>query len=468
LSITSALAAILLLNWITPLLQEVVRRFTLAGPVRIDGRVLLFTAGVSLLTTVLCSIVPAWQILGRDAARSLAHDERIQSSQGRSQLVLVGGQIALTFVLAVAAGLLLRSFQRLQQVNVGFDTAKLLTFRVTGRRGELPGAVVQRQLRMLDALGAVPGVKAAAIANALPIQSLVHPTIFRLQGAAAVSGSDEVSAQMRMVSADYFTTLGLPVLAGTTCVMEPGLGSWKTLVNRRFVDRFLAGHNPLQQRIVETSISNIETTIIGVVGDAHEDGIERATQPTVYLCGTLPYSPDPAYLVRTDAPDRTAGDIRAAVRRVEPQRAIYAVRTMSDILEDSVAHTRIKSFVVASFATVALVLAAVGLYGVLTQWVYSRRREIGVRLALGATPGRIQREVLSLGTMMIGGGVVVGFLAAFAFSRLMARQLFEVQPTDPLTFAGVAAVLAGVTVAACLFPARRAAYTNPLDVLRQD
>jgi putative ABC transport system permease protein len=468
LSMWGGCLALIELFWLLPFLRAAVREFAAAGEIRIDVRVVLFIMAVCGLTAVLCAIVPAWHVLREDAIHALTFGGRSQTSRARSQRILITAQIGMTFVLLVTASLLARSFLEMESVPLGFDTMGVLDFRITGERGETPTAVIQRQVRTLGALASIPGVRSVALTSA-PVPRIVSPSTFRLLDSRTVSANEDLLAVMRSVSADYFSTLRIPILAGTTCAMDPTVGSWKALVNRRFVRQLLGDDNPIGRRIVETSVAGLETTIIGVVGDAREDGVVREPQPTVYLCGLLPFSPDPHYLLRSDdSPTLMVTSVRSAIHRVEPNHAVYGDQPLNDVIASTLAQPRLNAIVVVLFASVALVLAAVGLYGVITQWVVQRQREIGIYLALGASPSRVIREVFGIALTMVAVGLVFGFGIARVLGRLLQFQLFHVRSTDPLTFGIAAGAITAVTLAACVVPAKRAANVDPLTALRQE
>jgi putative ABC transport system permease protein len=431
-----------------------------------NARIVGFTIALAAATTVLFSLVPALQATGVDVADRLALGGR-GATAGRMALqrALVAAQVALAVVLLTAAGLLVRSFDRLQRVSPGFSAANVLAFRISAQWSERPQAVAARQLRTLERLRAVPGVTAAAIGTVLPAGATFTPEEFTIVGRPAAEAR---FAERRGVSAEYFRALQVPLLQGESCRDDPSaLQPSAVLVNRRFAERFFGSTNPIGHQIASQSRMARPTEIVGVVGDVRERGLASEAGPMIYFCGLLPYWPDPRYLVRIDDPRRISmSAIREAVREIEPSRAVYAARPLEEFLADSIAQPRLNAILLSLFAWTTLLLAAMGLYGVLSQAVASRRREIGIRMALGARPARIVASVAAHAAVVTAAGLGVGIASAAALARLMAGFVFDLAPTDPLTFAAAPALLAIVAAVAAIVPARRAAAVDPMSALR--
>jgi predicted lysophospholipase L1 biosynthesis ABC-type transport system permease subunit len=244
----------------------------------------------------------------------------------------------------------------------------------------------------------------------------------------------------------------------------------EALVTRAFGDRFFPGVDPIGHSLASAGAPpGAGVRIVGVVADVHENGVQKAADPLIYFCGYSGYWPDPRFLVRL-RPRRPASfaEIRAALREIEPNRAVYAVRALTDTLSESMSQQRLNTLLLALFAVTALALAAMGLYGVLSQLVAGRRREIGVRMALGARAGQILGSVVAQAATVTGAGIVAGLAGAFVLTRFMTTLVFGIPAVDPLTFAVVPALLAAVALAAALIPARRAASVDPMRALRED
>jgi putative ABC transport system permease protein len=456
-------------QWGTALLRQAATTLPRVQDVRVDLRLVAFTISLGLLTTALFAIAPALQATRADPAAALARGGRGQAG-GRHlvQRILVGGQVALAIVLLVGASLLIRSFARLQAVPPGFDPAEVQTFRMSASWSERNDAVVSRQRRTISRLEEIPGVEAAAVSHALPAGVDFPPAEFRIVGGPT---DEHTFALGRSISSGYFKTLHIPILQGNTCnSQQNGIMPSEVVVTRAFGDRFFPGADPIGHALTSPGLPPGTTmNIVGVAGDVHESGLLQPAAPLIYWCGYDGYWPDPYFLVRL-RPGRPASiaEIRAALLEVEPKRAMYSVRALTETLAQTTSQQRVNTLLLALFAATALALAAMGLYGVLSQLVAARRREIGVRMALGARAGQILRSVVAQAATITGAGIAAGLAAAFGLARFMTTLLFETPPVDPLTFAGVPVVLAAVALAAAVIPASRAASVDPMRALRED
>jgi putative ABC transport system permease protein len=328
---------------------------------------------------------------------------------------------------------------------------------------EAGSAVVQRHARTLARLDEIPGVEASAFSQFLPTGIDAPPIEFKIAGR---DPRDNTFAASRTVSASYFRTLKIPILQGDTCANDPASPAYSSaLVTRSFADRFFPSERPIGHELL--ALAGQTARIVGVVADVREGGLFKAPEPLIYWCTYNPYWPDPFFLVRT-APGRSVPmtAIRTALREIEPSRAVYAARSLSDVVAASLFQQRITGSVLALFAATGLAFAAMGLYGVLTQIVAAERREIGVRIALGAAPRHIVSSVVAQAGLMTGIGVVVGLAAAVGVSRIMASFVSGLAPRDPITLVAVAIVLLAIAALASFVPARRAATIDPMRVLR--
>src|SRR5262245_11561241 len=432
----------------------------------VDLRLVLFAALLAAATTVCFALVPALQATKADAASALGRGGRGHVG-GRhvAQRALVAAQVALAIVLLSGAGLLIRRFVRLQQVSPGFDASNVLTFRMSASWGERAPDVAARQARTVARLEEIAGIESAAVSQTMPAGADFPPGEFSIVGR---DTSEKTYAHGRAVSAGYFRTLRIPIVTGETCRNDPGeVSATKALVTRAFADRFFAGTNPIGHVMVAPNRQRLD--IIGVVGDVRERGLAFATEPLVYFCGYSGYWPDVFFSLRT-SPGRpvSLAAIRAALAEIEPTRAMYAVRTLDESLADSKAQRRLNTVLLTLFAATALLLAAMGLYGVLSQLVAVRQREIGVRMALGARASQILRSVVGQAAVVTGAGIAVGLAGAFALARFMATLVFDISSHDPLTFAVVPLALSAVAAVAAFVPAQRAARIDPMRALRDD
>ena len=404
-----AAAGLFVAYWATRALATMTTVLPVDNDLRIDGRLVVFTLALGVLSTVLFALAPALQAAGRRPADALARGGRAQAG-GRHllQRCLVGVQVGLALVLLVGAGLLMRSFARLQAIDPGLVAENVVTFRMTASWSERLEAVEQRQARTVARLEEIPGVRAAAFTQLLPIDGDYPPQEFFITGR---DPGEKTFAHGRMVSAGYFRTLGIPMLEGGTCDAMPTRPSRrKAIVSESFVKRFFANDTALGRHLRTVSMPAGETMeIVGIVRDVRERGITKAPEPILYHCGFNGYWPDMFYMASLD-PSRPAGipALRAALGEIEPSRAMYSIRPLTEVIRESMAQARFNTTLLALFAATALGLAAMGLYGVLSQLVAARRREIGVRLALGAAPARIVRSVAAQAATVTAAGIVAG------------------------------------------------------------
>ena len=270
----------------------------------------------------------------------------------------------------------------------------------------------------------------------------------------------------RQVSADYFRTLRIPILQGDTCHDDPTLKyPTSVVVSRALADRYFPGESPVGHHIVQRH----EAEIVGVVADVREQGLMKEPEPIAYFCGLTPYWPDPYHVVRTDpARPATMAGIREAIREIEPQRAVYSASSLTQTMAESLSQPRLNTILLALFAMTALLLAAVGLYGMLAHFVSQRRREIGVRMALGARPAQVLGQVVRHGASVTAIGAALGLAAALALARVMEALAFGIPARDPVTFAVVPILLGLIAAAATILPARRAARVEPMQALREE
>jgi putative ABC transport system permease protein len=316
-------------------------------------------------------------------------------------------------------------------------------------------------------LNAVPGVVASAFTIVLPARADWPPSEFTIVGRDA---REHLFATALGVSSGYFRTLRIPVLQGEVCQDDPSKPFRQVVVTRAWADHFFQGENAVGHFIQPLNLAGLAVQeIVAVVGDVREHGLAKEPPALMYTCGMQPYWPDMFFLVRTDPARHVGvGAIREALREIEPKRAMYAVQPLTDTLDASVSQQRLNTVLLALFAATALLLAAIGLYGVMSQFVSARRREIGVRMALGATPATILSTIASQAAAVTGIGILAGIAGALALARWMATLVFGISTRDPITFGSVPLLLAFVAAIAAFVPARRAARVDPMVALRED
>ena len=437
--------------------------------IRLDWRIVLYSLACSVAVTLLCGLVPAVRGAGSGLSGSLAQSSRTQvSARNRLQFLLVGVQVALAVTLLAGAGLLLRSLQALGRVSPGFDSSHILTMHISGSWGEtadMPG-LIQRVDRIIDFLRSTPGVEAAATSAALPgVPGKYQTELKFLEGES--DPEHKVVVESRFVSPGYFATMKIPLLSGELCREDPK--STNILVNRSFADTFLDGGDAAGRHLQTVGVSfALHGQIQGIVGDAREQGLSREPAPTVYWCMSAPL-PDPFYLVRTyNDPMTMAHTLRAKIHEIEPNRSVFDITPLDQHLDDAFSENRMRTVLLAFFAATAIALACVGLYGTLTYSLNLRRREVGLRLALGAARGQILKRFLLEGLGVSFLGCVAGAALAVASARTLAGMLYGVSPSDPATLSAVIALVLLVAAAASLVPAIRAAHVEPMEVLRDE
>jgi putative ABC transport system permease protein len=449
--------------------------------VTVNGSVLAFTVTLSVLSGLLFGIAPLLHGYGERLNETLrAGTHNLTDHRGRRGLrnALVVVEVSLSIVLLVGAVLLLRSFERLSSTSPGFDSQSLVTATVS-----LPEAAYAKEAQinsfydqLLDRLQNSVGVNSAAISMSLPpdLLSILNP--FRVPGEPLVPGQSLPLAVETTVSSGYFRTLGIPLLRGRVFSDSDRNRTDEILiVNDAMARRYFPGKDPVGQRI-QTGDPDPKAaweTIVGVVGDVKYSGLDAAPQPTLYKPyfepGWTSFSREMFIVIRTNRdPKAVASTLRSAVQSLDGNLPVTDVHTMNELLSKSVAQPRFRTLLLGIFAVVALLLAVVGIFGVMSYLVGRRTQEIGVRMALGATRGNVLRMILGEGLRVVLIGVGLGLIEALLLGRLVKSLLFGVQPADPLTFFSAAVLLTLVALAACYIPARRAMRVDPMVALRHE
>ncbi len=441
----------------------------------IDARILIFSFGLSLATGIVFGLAPALQSARLDLNEVLKEGGRAASGGPRQRLrsVLVMTEIALAVVLLVGAGLMMKSLFRLLQTNPGFNPENVLTMAVALPPAKYEDAnrqvIFQEQLK--ERIQSLPGVSGTGTVNILPLQG-GNTTRFIVEGDPVPPPGQEIEANIRNVDESYFTTLGIPVVAGRGFDARDKADAQRVvIIGKSVADRVFAGRDPVGRRINYASYPGPPDLIVGVVGDVKIAGLDEAIRPVLYY----PFRQRPStginLVVRTNAdPDSLAGAIRNEIRLLEPDVALFNVRAMEKLISDSPAASmrRFPALLIGIFAGVALLLASVGIYGVVSYSVSQQTHYIGVRMALGAQTSDIMKMVLrqGLGVSLVGMGL--GVLAALGLMRLLRSLLYEVATSDLGTFAIVLSTLFVVALLASYIPARRATKVDPLVALRYE
>lgn len=445
-----------------------------AAEIRVEAPVLAFAVGASLLTALLFGLLPALRASRPDLTRDLREGSRRGDAGGRGRLkgALVVTEVALAVVLVVAAGLLTRSLVHMVKADTGFDAENLVALSLVvpaHRYPERPQFLgVYERLR--ERLETVPGVTAVASTKALPLAggAGIESAPFRIEGQPRPPRGEMPSARWHPVSPGFFRTVGIPLLAGRDFTPHDDADAIPVaVVNRALAERHFPGENPIGETLIAGEQVRLE--IVGLVENARHESVTEPAKPTLYL--HLPQTPRRvfSFLLRTEVPpDSVLSAVRAAVWDVDPDQPIQLLAPLRRVISDSVAQPRLTALLLGGFAVLALVLAALGIYGVLSYTVGQKTHEIGIRIALGARRRQVLGQVLARGLALGGLGVALGLGASLGASRLVRGLLFELETLDPVSYAGAAGALLAVALLACFLPARKAAHTDPMEALREE
>ena len=442
--------------------------------ISVDGRVLGFTLAVSLLTGIIFGLVPAVQASKPDVNEALKEGGRASSvGHNRFRSVLVVSEVALSLVLLIGAGLMIRSFVHLLNSSPGLNPENVLTLDVGLPRTKYsaPQQVAFFQ-QVIERLRSLPGVQSAGAVYPLPLSGAEEGMGFGIEGRAALAPGEVYNAGPRWVSPDYFNVMGIPLLRGRELTERDGSDTPRVLViNEAMAARYFPDEDPIGKRVAFDQVNNAPNwrEIVGVIGDVKHSALDSDPKPEMYF----PFPQFPiffmTFVVRTSGdPLNLVAAARSEVLAVEKNQPISNVHTMEELLSNSIAQRRFNMLLLSIFAGVALLLATVGIYGVMSYSVAQRTHELGVRMALGAQTSHVLALVVKQGMTLALAGVGIGLAAAFALTRILASLLYGVSATDPLTFSVIALLLASVALLACYLPARRATKVDPIVALRYE
>jgi predicted permease len=455
-----------------------------SADVSLDWRAILFTFGLAVLTGIVFGLAPLLHLREQqlnNAVKEGGSRTSAGTARTRTRNALVMAEVALAVVLVIGAGLLLRSFWNLMKVDAGFDRSRLTTFGLV-----LPNASFPQPQQRADAFGRllariqqIPGVQNAAVMTGLPPMRQVDANDTDFEGLARrPDGPIHNVDYYNSVSVDYVDTMKIPVVRGRSFEDADVTGSPVAIVNEALARKFYPDIDPIGRGIRPSGPRNQPlpyARIVGIVKDVKQGGVDDPAGTEVYFLfeqGPRLYQYAPQNLnvvVRSSLPYETiAPALRGAVREIDPGLPVVKMRTMDEVFEDAVERPRFLALLLVTFAAIALLLAAIGTYGILSYIVAERRQEIGIRMALGADRSNVLGMVLRQGLLLTGAGLAAGYTGALLLNKVLASLLFNVKPTDPLTLAAVGALIATVALVACLVPAHSATRTDPLVVLRQE
>jgi putative ABC transport system permease protein len=449
----------------------------LLSSIHVDGLVLGFTLVIATVTGAIFGLVPARRMVRPDIAKTLREGGR-SGGRGRSHVArraLVVAEVALSVMLLAGAGLLIRSFNSLMSVDPGFRTEKSISFAVSlpsAKYGK-PEQQAAFMTSLMERMHALPGVQSAGAGYGMPLTNFGFGFTFKIAGRPPLNPNDQPDAQVRVATPDYFPTMGIRVVRGRGFTDADRAGGQKVLLlTEAAAKKFFPGEDPIGKHVtfgMGGPSGPLEGDIVGVIADVKGSSLASATPPQFWApYDQWPMSSMNVVLHTTRDPQAVVADARAAIKQLNPDLAIDQVKTLDAVLAESVAQPRFYMVLLTAFAFVAIALSAIGIYGVVAYLVGQRSRELGIRIALGATPGRVVRLVVREGVAMVAVGIGVGLAGALAVTRLMGALLFSVKASDPLTYAAVTALLGVVALIASSVPASRAAHVDPAAAMRAD
>jgi putative ABC transport system permease protein len=472
--LAGGVGGILLAYWGLYLLLKLPQNFVSVQDATLDMRVLLFAIAVSLLTGWLFGLAPALQLAKPDLQSFLKEGAR-GSGEGARWNRVRGGfvvlQVALSLLLLVGAGLLIRSFDKLLRVNVGFRPEQLLSLEYRLPRSKYKEVTAQWNFhrQVMERIQEVPGVQSVALVRGLPFSGNGGTTAIILPDREVPQPGHEPEVMFNSITPNYFETMGIPFIKGRLFSNQDRPDTAPVvIINQTMAQKFWPNQDAIGRQ-VKSAQDGTALTIVGVVGDAKHYWIEETPRPQMYG----PYSQEPGYfatvVIRTTVePMSLSEQVRQALWKVDADQPMWKIRTVEFLVNRSVADRKFLLALMGIFALLALVLTMIGLYGVISYLVNQRTQEIGIRMALGAQMRDILRMVLKQGMILVLTGVALGLASAWLLTRLMARLLYQVSATDPLTFAVIAVLLIAVALLACYLPARRATKVDPLVALRYE
>jgi putative ABC transport system permease protein len=440
----------------------------------IDGNVLAFTMAITLLTGVVFGLVPALSATRVNLQEPLRGTGRSSAGGRRARFrdLLVVTEVSLALVLVLGATLLLRSFSQLSNVDPGFQTHDLQEVRVSLPDAKYPNAA--QQVAFFDQLeqrvAAIPGVERVGAINFLPLSGARSASGFAVAGRPTPKAGEEPVGDMRAVTPGYFQAMGIPILRGRGLTEADRADAPEvTLISETMAKTLFPGMDPIGQRLIYAWGDTLKPEIVGVVGDVHHDALNTAPYMEIYRpLAQFPYSFMTLVVRTTSDPVGLSKAVRAQVKEIDPDQPVRDLVPMDDLMQTSLAQPKLNMLLLTLFAVLGLVLAAVGIYGLMSYAVVQRTQEIGIRMALGAKAGDVVGMVVRRGLTLTVSGILIGMIAAYLLTGLLAKLLYGVSPRDPFSFVVVPAILAAVSLIACLIPGRRATRVAPMIAMRSE
>jgi putative ABC transport system permease protein len=443
--------------------------------VSVDGTVLAFTAALAMVTGILFGLGPAWQSTGRDLTGGLKEGGSAGESQTkrRTHDLLVVGEVSLSMMVLIAAGLLLNSFWRLVHTSPGFDPTHVMTAQIALIEDKYKTDSERAAFfeEFANRIRGLPGVEAAGFISELPLSGQANDTFFTVAEHPTVNMEERNDADIRHVSGEYFRAMRMPLLAGREFTRADEGSNRVMIINQPLVNRYFPGESPLGKhlRLVGADGKLVSWEIVGIVGGVKHFDLQENLRSQMFVPYAEATYPRMNLAVRTRGnPQARAGAIRGILHDLDGDQAVSRFRAMNEVVSATTAGNRFNAILLATFGGIALLLTAAGIFAVLSYAVTQRTREIGLRIALGAPPRTILRVVVGHGFRWALAGMAIGTAGAYGATRWMASFLFSVKPTDPLTFAAVVLLLAAAAFLACYFPARRAMRVDPIVALRYE
>ena len=477
LAVLGGIGGVLLSSWLIQVIVALsANRLPRLDQVNLNASVLLFALSISILTALVFGLAPALQntrLNLQDVLKESTHTATAGGTRQHFRRALVVIQVAVAFVLLVGAGLLARSFKALLEVDPGFSANKALALEISlARRTTEQRTAFLNQT--LEKLAAMPGVAVAGAASALPFSEnqVAQPTTIKIEGRPSVAPEGDATANLISVTPDYFRALGVPLLEGRVLTKFDSKDVPVVVINHTMALRYWPDEDAIGQKVSFHSYGgDFIAEVVGIVGDVHTAGLESEPKPEIFVshASAIGYPNSMTYFVRTASDPLTLlPAVKEKIREVNRDQAFSSVATIDQLVARSLNQRRFNLLLLASFAVLALILAAVGLYGLISFMTAQRTSEIGIRMAFGADRARLLRLIIGQGMVLVLAGIAIGLVASLALTRLMQSLLYSIDATDPLTFVAIAFVLSVVPFLACYIPARRATRVDPMVALRYE